>query len=367
MDTSWATRLRRLAVAAAMLTASLLAAVQPVRGAEDGVGFNQTYLESVLSPRAFDIEDTMGVFAHVFAALPDEVTVYPTENYYYFTFGYNGLQYSGNIRLDVQDRDEGVLHFAYFNTSEDWNTDLMTRYRPLGATDGVTVEKQGPLRYQVSYRGKQVLFALNDLGDVVPPQAAVRTGETYLGPVFDESGYQFYLLFNAEEKYFLFVLNEQGAAADRFVPYDPDNEAILLGMRAGFALYRDPFRDRKILIGVYAGNVDTNNYFDGPFDQLPDNFMPAGELQKAILTLYPDLKGKIDGYGVFVGGNGRFLVNPYVNYLFLTEFDRYFDCSPKARPAATGAADGKAASGQPAPDPRDEAAFYRCVQPAEDR
>ena len=47
--------------------------------------------------------------------LPDEVNVYPTENYYYFKFYEAGREVWGNIRLDVDYRKEGEVSFAYFS------------------------------------------------------------------------------------------------------------------------------------------------------------------------------------------------------------------------------------------------------------
>ena len=35
------------------------------------------------------------MFAHVFSRLPDEVTVYPSENYYYFILNVDGRQIWG--------------------------------------------------------------------------------------------------------------------------------------------------------------------------------------------------------------------------------------------------------------------------------
>ena len=65
--------------------------------------------------------------------------------------------------------------------------------------------------------------------------------------------------------------------------------------------YRDHRLDRKILIGVYEENVRVNNYFDGPFDQLPDNFIEGETLRNAILKVQPNLKGKIDRFGGTAG------------------------------------------------------------------
>lgn len=315
-----------------VLVAVILVVLNPANSdaaenrAENGVSLNQTYLESVLDSRNMDIGNIMDVFQHVFSSLPDEVTVYPTENYFYFQFGYRGLLYAGNMRLDVGDRDEGVVHFAYFNLFEDWNAELMTEYRPLNANDGVVIEKLEDLKYQISFRGRRVEFNLNDLRNVQPPANALAEGEAYLGPVFDESGIQFYLVFNEEEKYITFVLNENGPPPDRLIPYNEAKPDILLGMRTGFAFFQDPYRNRKILIGVYQGNVQNNNYFDGPFDQLPDNFIEGNELQNALLTLYPGLEGEIDRLGNFAGQQGRVLVNPYINYNYLTELDVFLDC-----------------------------------------
>lgn len=292
----------------------------------NGVSCNQDYVESISAKPDFAIDDVIDVFGHVFASLPERVRVYPTENYFYFTFGYDGLTYAGNMRLDVKDRDQGVLHFAYFNQNEDWNVELLTQYRPLSMEDGVKVEKVEDLLYKVTFRGKSTLFALNDLAHVTPPPEQVAEEEEYIGPVFDESGVQFYLLFHRQDKRFMFVLNEAAPKSEELLAYSDGDPSILVGLRTGFAFYQDRYLDRKILIGVYVGNVDNNNYFDGPFDQLPDNFLQGDVLKDAILAIYPDLEGQIDRFGNFQDHEGRFLVNPYTNYLYLNELEEFRRC-----------------------------------------
>ena len=95
---------------------------------------------------------------------------YPTENYYYFRFIHNGLSYAGNIRLDAADRDEGKLHFAYFEDMQEYRVQPSILYRVLNKAAGVTVEKVGRFLYRVSYKHKSVLFELNDPSSVKPPQ-----------------------------------------------------------------------------------------------------------------------------------------------------------------------------------------------------
>ena len=56
------------------------------------------YSPVFIAPYALDtngakVDDPMAVFAFVFDSLPDRVKVYPTENYYYFTFLHNGMSY----------------------------------------------------------------------------------------------------------------------------------------------------------------------------------------------------------------------------------------------------------------------------------
>ncbi len=307
-----------------------------------GVTFNQQYLESALREGNFNISDPLEVFSHVFNALPDHVKIYPTENYFYFNFGHRGQVYSGNMRLDLKDRDDGILHFAYFTKPEDWNSELISQYRPLNVRDGVQVKKVVDLLYRVTFRGKSTLFQLNDLRAVRPGDNLIAPGEEFLGPVFDESGVRFFLMFSKGEKYFSFVLDEQAGLSDRLLPYESENPEVLIGMRTGFAFYQDPFLNRKILIGVYAGNVQNNNFFDGPFDQLPDNFLKGNILRDAILTIYPDLKGEIDSHGNFNNLQGRVLVNPYINYQYLSELDHFLKCKENQT---------------------DQRALYRCIQP----
>jgi hypothetical protein len=263
-----AEHLRRLA-GALLLAAPLLLVLPEGARADSGITFNQSYIETLYVDREFEIEEISAVFGHIFAALPDRVKVYPTENYYYFTFQHDGLNYAGNMRLDVRDRDEGILHFVYFNQPEAWNSELTVQYRALSAVDGVKVEKVEDLLYRVTFGEKSVLFALNDLRDVRPSADKVAPGETFVGPVFDESGLQFYLMFHPEEKRFTYVLNESATLAERLLPYSENDPNIFLGARTGFAFYRDRFQDRKILVGVYAGNVENNNFFDGPSTSCP--------------------------------------------------------------------------------------------------
>src|SRR5690348_1272377 len=158
---------------------------------------NQAYVEELARPAALDMTDLTAVFGFVWGKLPERVKVYPTENYYYFGFLHSGIRYAGNIRLDASNRDDGKVIFAYFEDTSQWYDDADVKHAILDASQGVTVEKVEQLVYRISYQGKSVTFALNDLRNVKPPPGALGPDEKFIGPIFDESAIPFYLVFNA--------------------------------------------------------------------------------------------------------------------------------------------------------------------------
>jgi hypothetical protein len=262
----------------------------------------------------------------VLASLPDRVNVYPTESYYYFYFYHGGTRYAGNIRLDFKDRDEGKVHFAYFVEMAEWLKDDKLTYRLFGKEDGVTVQRIEPLVYRVSVGDRSVIFALNDLSKVVPPASALGPDDKFLGPVADESGVRFFLIFNKRLKIFHYVLDETIKVTDELFPGRLTNR-ILIARRTGFAFYNDHRLNRRILIGVFEGNGGVNNYFDGPFDQLPDSFIKGEELREAIIEADPSQAGKIDRFGGSPDGASRYLIGPYAYYRMEEDLLPFHQCA----------------------------------------
>jgi hypothetical protein len=297
------------AVVAATIVCGLTAAAQE----RPRVYTNQQYIEDVTRNTALPLDDPKAMLAFILESLPDRVKVYPTENYYYFYFYHNGVRYGGNIRLDKGDRDEGKLHFAYFPELTEWHDENKVEYRLFGKEDGVLIERIEPFLYRVRVGKRSVEFVLNDLSNVTPPPSALGPDDQFLGPILDESGISFFLVFNKRLKIFHYVLNEAGGVPDQLLP-SRLADRILIGRRTGFAFYDEHKLKRKILIGVYETNADVNNQFDGPFDQLPDNFIKGNELRDAIVAVEPDLADKIDRFGGDPGGDSRYLIGPYIYY-----------------------------------------------------
>ena len=298
----------------------------PAPAATTEIHTNQAYVEEALNRPDFAIDDIQSVFRMVLASLPATVKVYPTENYYYFWFHHNGVKYAGNIRFDAEDRDQGVIHFNYFKDFTAWQRDEGDYSALLGAKQGVTVKPAGKLAYEVGLEGKTVRFELNDLSNVKPPEGAIAKGETYIGPIFDESGMRFFLVFNDELKTYLYIMDETAPVADQF-NVSSVSERITIGIRTGFAYYDDRFAKRKILVGVNVLNTSVNNYLDGPFDQLPDNFIVGDTLQRTILAASPEMEGEIDRFGNSPDGETRYLIAPYLQYEQESELGIISECA----------------------------------------
>lgn len=274
---------------------------------------NEAAVAEATRPAAFDIKDPMAVLAFVLGSLPSRVTVYPTENYYYFKFVHAGVPIAGNLRLDPRDRDKGRVYFGYYEDNADWKKDGPGKALELDGTRNVQVERVDTLLYRITYQGTSVLFALNDVSQVKPPPGIVGPDERLIGPVFDESAVRFFLVYNSKAKVFHYILDETAPVSDQLEPARR-SDRLLLGKRTGFAYYRDHRIDRKILIGVFEQNIRLNNYFDGPFDQLPDNFIEGETLRQAIVDSDPDVKGMIDRLGYFQKDDTRYAISPYMQY-----------------------------------------------------
>lgn len=272
---------------------------------------NEREIVETLQPTALAIDDPLAVFAFVFRNLPERAQIYPTENYYYFRFTHNGAPYVGNLRLAAADRDQGKLHFAYGEQPTDWRPNPKAKHVVLDSSRGVTMTKLSTTAYRVAHEGRAVTFILNDLREIKPPAGLLRPDEQLVGTVFDESAVRFFLVYNSRLKIFHYLLDETVAPTDQWVPAGVGG-VVRIGKRTGFAFYRDGARN--VLIGVNERNSRLNNFFDGPFDQLPENAIEGEELRSAILTGDPAVRGQIDRLGNFLDGSGRYLIHPYLLY-----------------------------------------------------
>ena len=288
--------------------------------------FNQQWLEGFRED-SLDLDDVDEVFWHVFSRLPDQVTVYPSENYYYFTLYADRRQVWGNIRLPAGRRERGVLSFAYAEFRE---SPFVVEPR-VGASkfytdaDGLRIEELDRFTYLVRYNGKEVTFNLHQLSQARPNLFQLGDDEVFVERTFDESGMQFFLIFNKRDNYFMWVLNEEEIVLDILVPQAND---LLMGRKSGFAFWVDKAHNsRKILMAIRGTNATRNDYYDGPFDQLADNYVEEIPIAEYMIRASPGLRGRIDKYGYFTDRerSSRVSISPYYVYFSQFALDEYLD------------------------------------------
>jgi hypothetical protein len=333
-------------------TTSATAATSPT-AATSYLLFNQRIIEGLTDP-SLDLTDVDDVFARVFAGLPDEVTVYPSENYYYFVLYVDGRQVWGNIRLAAGSRERGELSFGYFEFVE-----FPTRpgtgvngSKFFTKADGVDVIELERFTWLVRFDGKEVVFHLNQIPQTPPTLFELGADEIFVERTFDESGYQFFLLFNETDKYFFWVLNEEAPLADE---WDAVADDLVVGKRSGFAFWVDAAHDdRKVLMAIRKLSVTRNDYYDGPFDQLADNYAAESNVSEYMQRAFPALRGRIDQFGYYTDQERpmRVALSTYYTYYARSDLARIADAVRAADdPLQLIAKRGVIATPTPAPTP----------------
>ncbi|GJM25624.1 MAG: hypothetical protein DHS20C16_20390 [Phycisphaerae bacterium] len=274
-----------------------------------------------------DLDDPTAVFAHVFANLPEDVDVIPTENYLYWRFHTPNKYVWGNVRLGPGSRDSGQLHIGYYEFHEALTgpEDANPRHTVLDGQAGISINRIDAFTYDVAFEGKTVRFALNEVPQGLPTAFTLPEDDQFVMRTHDESGQRFHLLFNERTENFMFVADEDDGAIADAVPMGDD---LSLDLSTGF-LYlvdHDNF-DRKVLLAVYRRNTAQNNYFDGPADQLSDNYISAvPEYREYLNRAYPFTRGVIDQFGFYVNDpENRIAVAPYYSYNTVAEVEGMLD------------------------------------------
>ena len=285
------------------------------------------HIEGMDQNEDLDLEDPAAVFEYVLKSSAPEIHVGPTENYAYFKFYSQGLEWQGNMRLEVNHGAVDKVHFAYFVVPAPWHEQELGEYRTFDADAGLTITQNGRFDYAISYKGIERRLLLNDITRIELPGALRGKDELYLGQAHDESGLRFYLMFDTQALDFAYILDEQAPLRDRLIPFYDADPKIQVGMRSGFVFLREDEPKRTRLIGVYEDNTLRNNYFDGPFDQLPDAWDGEITVRGAFMMIDSEFAQEIDRYGNYIKEEGsRVVVAPYISYWDVRDFDPVAEC-----------------------------------------
>lgn len=268
-------------------------------------------LDRVLHPPrtdlAADFDDPRSVLGLILGRIPTRAVVYPTETYYYYRVSIGDRRISGNFRL--LDAHEGRLHIGYF----DEHAPDQMRAATFTQAEGVAIQTLAENRFRVTFQGRSTTFVLPREALARPRSFDPLEFEEFVTGVLDESGYSFLLVFNTVLNGFYYVLNEERPAPEVLAAASGGGGRFLVGEESRFVFYRDAQRGRTILVGVSNSNIFANNYFDGPFDQVPPRLPLRDKLTKA----YPYVKsrGGIDEHGNFLELQGqRVAISPYQTY-----------------------------------------------------
>jgi hypothetical protein len=326
MPTNMSSRLLQAFDMVSRMVALLLAAeIQSAAGATAFPQLNthEAKIEALRSKAAFNFQDPVETLTAILNQLPTRANVYPTENYYYFDFFQNGAAYYGNLRFDVHDRDHGKVHLSISRKGAVSNTQTVVLQYTFDGREDVQLTREDFLTYRLTSKSTSVQFKLNALRPEIA--GVVNVDEQYIGPVFDDSGVAFHLVYNAVLKIFLYVLDERSPNADN-LELSEVADGVHIGGRTGFAYYNDTRLRRNILIGVLRANALANNNFDGPFDQLPDNYIIGNELRDAIAEADPKFGGEIDLFGQSQVNGLRYVIAPYRHYINQSELSVVSQC-----------------------------------------
>jgi len=256
--------------------------------------------------------DYAEVLPQLLAQIGPDADVYPSENYYYFSFNRAGSSFSGSLRLASDRRDSGVLDYMCYQSYRSWVPpgDEIRAYQHLSAADGVVVEKRSTGVYRVAFDGAETLFALHQL-DHTKPSDSLLPGDQFIGRLQDESGAAFELIYNEDINEFYFLADLDASVPEAFSNPAPD---VLVSRRTGFVYYHPADSDRYLLVAVNSREVALNTFFDGPFDHLPENDFAALNFWDYVYKVYPALEGNHTPGGTVDDDGMIFSIRPYRHY-----------------------------------------------------
>ncbi len=269
--------------------------------------------KTAVGPADLDVTNGFEVVEFVLNRLPECSTVYPSERYFYFKFYCGHRLISGNLRFC--DVENGEVHFGYFDEYDKGFLKAGTLDESINA-DVTFVNGTVSLKF----KGIERTFVMDDSFKKLKTPT-LHADEQIVSPILDESGYYLWLVYNQKARRLYYLLDESTSVESHHLISSGGIE-FYMGLSSRFVFYNDKKRDRKILVGVSKAAILANNYFDGPFDQVP----PDLDIKEVLEHVYPYVKerGGIDNHGNFVDDeHTRVAISPYVNYQDTSEFLKF--------------------------------------------
>ncbi|MDX2016774.1 MAG: hypothetical protein SFY95_03925 [Planctomycetota bacterium] len=292
----------------------------PAAGAPIEIEWNETRLARIMgdNPPRFDdpspaqtpnFDSPREMLRFLLSRAPRDPIVYPSEQYYYYTFPLGARKVSGNIRF--ADVESGTVSIGYFDVG---NSDDMRTAEFRDGKDGVTIGYNAE-RHEVDLIVDDVgrRFAL-DRRAFQHERPKLYPGEEYVSGIRDESGYGLDLIYYRPAQQFYYVTGGSGGPVENRSGVGAQPRLLEFGDRTRYCFfYHTPSR-RYVLVGVHRREIELNTWNDGPFDQVPPRLPIKAMLEEA----YPYVKhvGGIDDHGNFLARPGhRVAISPYREYV----------------------------------------------------
>lgn len=255
-----------------------------------------------------DFERPRTVLAFVLSHVEHRSIVSPTERYYYYRFPLRDRMVSGNIRF--VDAEVGAISVGYFDANN--ASDLRVGNFEDGQ-DGIKVRlNRADNEVLLDVDGVRRTFHL-DQSALGSPRIPLMEGEHIISGVRDESGYYLYLMYWQPGRAFYYVLQSDKPRPESWSRGRTQKCELWFGDESRFCFLREPTTGRFVLVGVLRRNIELNNWYDGPFDQVP----PYLPIKQTLEEAYPYVldAGGIDAHGNFITREGqRVAISPYRDY-----------------------------------------------------
>ncbi len=235
-----------------------------------------------------DLSEPLAVFRQLCCALPPQVSVWPTENYFYWELHHGTQHLKGNLRLASGLRETGQITFSY--TRDGTTTPYTTT---LSHDHGITLQNPDPFTCILTHAARSITFHLHQLPQTPPTWHPQHPTEHFICRTYDESGLRFHLMFHPPLNTFYWTLEDNTRST-----LQPLTPHLHLHSPTGFLFFIDPATPtRQILCAVHHPSLMANTYHDGPFDQLADNYADQANWQHYMQLADPSLRGRIDKWG----------------------------------------------------------------------
>ena len=218
-------------------------------------------IPSDLAPNSLDITDTSRVITFILDSIKENAPVYPSEQYFYYKFKVGPRLISGNLRFC--NSKNGVVNFGYF---DEFDPKIIFHGAIRNGVNGV-VEKSHD-KVKLIFAGRTRNFSLSKTlhpNSHPPIKIDIAEDEELITQVQDESGFAFSLFYRGRSRQFYYCLRY---SPENLIAIKIGGADVFLGDTSRFAFVQDDL-GRKVLIGVLHSEVESNTYFDGPFDQVP--------------------------------------------------------------------------------------------------